>query len=532
MIQKRVLRISAIDLFENPAKHITADVIDFPEEFAAQSRAEKFYVDPTGRKNKPNRTQITKLRQVDPELELDLPAIYNPSEDDVREVNGQAYYIIDIKPEKSYKRVPKDMQDKVDANGFWPGEVRAINVATGNIEAFPYLPAKEAIENRGAAIGEKMRQKVNVEIKRLNERITGAGSLDNATRDLTVLGMQIGSAIKVVDERLNTLNGMIAASQAKLKGFQEGDKGKGIKDWQDWIKGQIHGQGESLTEQKFIEMLFFHYGSTNSYDKMVADIQNGTVKIPPSVKDPEAFKQKLLNLANIALETSKEEEPTWTGEPFDITQFDISKPLTELPPGSVPVSHKPTSYHSFGAILGQIKNAIQGSIKDRDELQLMKSSLEGVWGWIGALGQGERGINFLQTPQGKSKAEDLVRLCNDKLKVFTQRYKRGILTEDNMPDPKKFGASGTLGNVSVIIALTRLYIVIAHLMAKLGITVSPPPLLQEVIPAVKTEKIEPEVPSPQPIASAQGRIVLAKDGKSVRISKAAWQSIGKKYGWL
>jgi len=465
-----------------------------------------------------------KLKEQGIEDDITLPKIYKYNPKNARTINNQPYLIFEIEEPKVYTtlgRVPQDKKNIVTPNldgktYTYPGKIRAININTGNVESFTYQEAFNSIKTQSIQFSEQTRQGINIAVNKYNEKIA---KIDAAAADLSRLPLQLSGAKTIVDERIQTLNGMISALDQEIKST----KPSGITEYEKGLEQQI--SSGQLGERDFKEYTLAKY--PYHYDQLVEDLESGKLVIPNNIPNPEEYKQKLISMGQISFDKYMEEkakrlqeegnDEEEIKEPFDISQQEI-KELKELAEGEVPVSFKTKGYHSYEGYVKTKFAALKGCERDKEDLSKMSSMLGAIGNEIGRLGTGQRSIEYLKTPEGQKIVEYLKNLCNEGLKKFTERYERKIVDEQGRIDPSKFGREGSMGNALLIVAFTRLYAVIAELFKKAGL---PPPITP--IPPVSIEQTKetttlPKTTTPSPVQASSTKT-------TIKVSKTEWDNL-------
>ena len=114
-------------------------------------------VDPSGIFDQPIQdVGVRKVKKVDPTLDLSLPKIYHVKPEDAYNIEGKLCIIIDVDPPKEYKRVPKEMQGKVDACHSGSAETdgrTARESSPRTVSAFELRPARRKFRLRTSDFG-------------------------------------------------------------------------------------------------------------------------------------------------------------------------------------------------------------------------------------------------------------------------------------------------------------------------------------------------------------------------------------------
>jgi hypothetical protein len=451
----------------------------------------------------PPEVGITKLKGIDPDIALSLPKIYNYGPRDIREINGQNYIIIKV-PTKSQLR-------KTKAN-----YVRAINVDTGEVEELIYEEIMPQLEQEAKPITKETMEKVNKEVKKHNARID---EIDKATANLALLPLQLGRVDGLIDERIATLDAIIAACQAQLNA----PKPESMTGWEEGIQGQL--LNGDLDEITFVDTVLHTY--KYKYDQLLEDLKtvdaNGNpkapnLKIPDNIEDPEALRTKLMNIGDLAFREyvdaieKKKQSQEAPGVAFDIDEIDFGR-LHELTEEDVPKQYSVTGYRDWNAYVKTVMQKINGSQRTKDLLLQIKNSLAALGQEIGGLKEGQRSKDYLKnTPEGQVIVDNLRNFINAELGSFITQYKREIINEEGKIDKKKMGSAGSVGSAALIVTFGRLYQVISTLLKKLASDepIDMPEFIRQPAEEVPVEGLE------EPIAGSKNKIT--------RMSELLWKA--------
>jgi len=453
-----------------------------------------------------------------------LPKFYRVNKEDVRQINNQPYIIVKIDKPQLYKVLSKSVSEErkalmvpispPDAQGnkfSYPGRIIGINLNTGDTEGFTFAEAYDSIKSQAMEISEQTRVKINEGVKLFNSRMD---KIDNATASLANLPLQLNSAKNKVDKRIETIDAIIGAT---AKEIQE-NEAKRPTEFEADVSQQI--SSGQLGERDFADYVLTKY--SDKYARLIEDLNNNTLVIPQSIQNPEAYKQKLLTVAQLALdkqiEESQKEEPI--REPFDITQVPDIMEVLEVQPGEISTQLKSTGYHSFDSYIGSLQHIISGEEKKKAELSKISTMLAEIAQEIGRLGEGQRRFEYLKTPNGQKIVEYLKTLCNEGLKGFTEKYSKDLVDENGRLYPKLFSKKGNEGNAGLICAFTQIYKIIAILFEKAAL---PPPIMPSSpvisMPQVKEPTNLPtSTPSQEPVNASSNKL-------TIKISKTEWNNL-------
>ena len=491
-----------------------------------EMKEQGWFVDPEFKHKTPiPNVGVRKVQEIDKELSISLPKIFKLKEKDIRHINNADYIIIDIDPARKYLKRQKGVDLIEKDGGLWyPGKVRVINLANGNVEVFAHDDIKDQLESQANRISEESRKKINQEIAKYNKRID---ELDAATANLSRLPLQLGRVDSMLNERIETLNGIIASKEAELE--ESKTMPSGVEKFHSEVSENIAGGG--LPEKDFIDHVLYRY--IGHYDQLVKDLKDGNLQIPANLGNQEAVKQKLMSLGDLAfkelLQSREDAHAVAPKKPFNIMDFQEGK-LEDIPEGAVPTSDKATGYSSYESYSGSLYNTIQNSQKDLSQLQTIKNDILNIGQTIGNSPKNEE---FLSSPEGQTLVQQLIDLCNNGLSPFVERYSKGIV-ENGRIDTRKMGSGGQIGNALLIVVFVRIYKIIATMLAKAGKPIQS--IDDAVVESSKTtapeqNPVNPVNPAPANPVNPEDQ-VKASSKKTIKLSKAQWLNIGKQAGWL
>jgi len=444
---------------------------------------------------------ITKLRGIDPDVALSLPRIYNYGPNDIKEIDGQRYIIIDM-PKKMLKRKPT--------------LIKAINIDTGetvnNINMADVLPQ---LQQQIAPLTEETKRRVNEEIRKHNDRLD---AIDKATANITLLPLQLARVSGLIDERVADLDGIIGSTRAKL----ESPKPEPINQWESEMQQDLIGG--DLDEVDFVDTALHTY--KYRYNELVEDLknidENGNPKepnlsIPANIDNPEQLRVKLMNMGELAFNeyvdaaTRRRENKAAPGVDFDIDAIDFGY-IDELTSDEIKKKHQTTGYRSWGSYESSLETIIRNEEEMKQKLIEIKQSLTELGQRIGGLEAGQRSNDYLRnTPEGRQIVDELREFINGQLGQFITQYKTNII-KDGVLDRKKMGSGGSIGNGLLVVAFGRMYQVISTLLGKISggdhDRIEP-----ERVPA-EVEEVPAERALEEPIAKSKDKIT--------RMSELLW----------
>lgn len=453
------------------------------------------------------------LEDVAPGFDLTLPKIYRYSPNDIKTINGKKCLVVDFEvgnDSKRTKATPKRVMDRLIGNHY-PGVVRTINLETGLPEEFNYDDVFDQVKAQSEAISEETRAKVNKEIQSYNKRID---EIDAATANLTRIPLQIAKAEGMVRERIQTLDAMIAGTQAKISETQS-QKPEGMAEYEGHIDQSI--SGGNLNEKDFIDFVTSKYA--HKYDQLVKDLQSGAIAVPASIPDPANLKLKLMNMGQAAFDDheaeakkKKEDEGKLPAKPFDIEQQDIVGNLQELQHGDVPSTNKSTGFYNLEGYIKSLYATVKSCEKNRDALIPIADGMAELAQKIGGLPPGQRSQDHISGPEGQDVLYMMADLCNNKLKGWSETFSRDIVDEFGRIDTRHFGKSGSVGNAMLIVTLTRLFKILSTFLKKSGYKKPDEALINSIADGIDAGQHE-QVPVQVPTQASVKKTVKVANGE-------------------
>jgi hypothetical protein len=443
------------------------------DDIKQQLKGENWLVDLMADKVPPQ-VGIKKLKEIDPDVALSLPRIYNWGESDVREIDGRQYIIIDV-PKKILKRKPT--------------YVRAIDINTGDVRQFDIAEVMPYLEEQATPLAEETMKRANEEIKLYNERLN---AIDKATANISLLPLQLGRVAGIIDKRVEELDVIIGHSQEKL----DQPKPEPMSAWENEMQNQL--LTGDLDEITFVDTALQSY--KYNYKQLVEDLktvdEEGNPKapnlpIPANIQNPELLRAKLINMGELAFQEyvdsveKRKQRSMAPGVDFDIDAIDFGE-LEELTIDDIPQSHQVPGYKSWESYEKTLIQKINGSRAMKNRLLDIKESILELGRKLGSLEAGQRSNDYLQnTEEGQELVDELKEFINEKLGKFVSQYKTQII-KDGKIDRKKMGSAGSIGNGILVVAFGRLYQVISAILKKLG---APPAAPDR---GIEQERIEQE----------------------------------------
>ena len=506
--------------------------VPISEDIRRRLPGDNLAIDPAGNREVPGLGK-TRMRAINENLDPTLPTIGRFNSDQIRSIHGQRYIILDVwkdsngQPNKQYKTVPvarnalKTQPPEVIATitptAYFPGTVRVLNLDSGLPERFTYDEIEPVLREAAERISRQTMDRYNQAVRSYNRRIDNIGP---ATSNLTVLPLQLRSLEDAVRHRIENLNGMIAALQARLGERTEGgptarNTPQVITDWEAYVDSQISGGG--LEERDFIDAVIWRYAYR--YDELLRDLRQGQIPMPhgtaeganpnlqnhleqvalaayeehledqleerflrqagPGINPYETLASGLeSNQIQLSQNLSADEQATvrrnlagnarakartWTARPgFDISRQDILGTIPEATQGDFPVSHAVAGHANWASTSKSDYAAMKNCERDRDELTVIADGLTTVREAIARLPEGQRG-NFLSSPEGQPVLDRIEQLANTHLRRFTERYSPNIVDPATGQLDKKYllNRTGGEGNAYVAVILSRAFKILA-----------------------------------------------------------------------
>lgn len=387
------------------------------------------------------------------EATLKLPKIYMPSKNNLVDIDGKTYYLVHISEPGSQGRG----KNKIDV----PGEIICIEPETGQISKFDYAQNVDKIK-RPASIKQEVITNINKEIKQWNERVD---KIQNAL-GLTTLPLQIKWAEDKVDERLESLNSMIGATQAKLINPRQTD------NYDQYISELKEGiaSGQFSLKDTFDTLLFIYQ---TDVDGLIKGIESNTINVPENIKNgvlaiayqenKNIGEKKQKELTEEQAKEQRMQEGLTEEEMPDVKKLE---PVTDIPFSPY---EKATAYRSPVTWKQQQHQMVKRMETDRDELMEVKASLAKLRECIGSMEKGQRTKEFISTPEGQELLEELKGFLKNSV-TFVTRYKGDIITPEGTINPKLFGSTGTPGNAFIAVFLRRIYAIVNQAIKELEMT--------------------------------------------------------------
>ena len=236
----------------------TSMAVWLPTDIQQKLREKNWLVDLIGDRVPPE-VGITKLRNIDPEIALSLAKIYHVGPDDVKEINGRKYIIIEADKKKKY--------------------IVGLDIENGELVSFDKKAVSSIVEERAVQIGRDTAAKINGQVRNLNKFLE---TIDIATSNITLLPLQLGRLSTHIGKRVEDLNAIINYSRAKM----EAPKPEAMGEWERGIEQSL--LTNDLDEVSFVDTVLHNY--KYRYKEMVDGLKNETIPIPANIDNPDLLK--------------------------------------------------------------------------------------------------------------------------------------------------------------------------------------------------------------------------------------------------
>ena len=424
---------------------------------------------------------------------VQLPSISKFNEKMLVEIDGSNFYIVHVIPDT--KKIP--------------GSIIAIDPENNKMTTFPMEGTVDKIKPP-SHIKQSLATTINSEIEKYNKRIEEVQKYTGMTR----INLQIMSNEKNVDERISNLNGMIQHFEEKRNSES---KSEGYQQWQDRLMKEIEN-GEMSPIDAFHTII---YKYQKMPQKLVDDLNNGTLKVPESIKQP------LLNIAEKELankelaKVEQEQKSIDKSERMDSTWEDYQgveeTTLSPIDESFIPGGHytRLPSYSDMDSIQQQNYQIINSLKENVQDLTLVKNSLSNLRMYVGDLEKGQRSTEFLSSPEGKTIIDNVKLNLND-IKRFTKKYEIELFKDDKI-NPKLMGTGGkSVGNALLAVSLNGLIFTLFN-------TINP--LTEKEIPSETTPYEDITTVDPVVANNVQ---TLGKDGMAFELTQQLKTALKKK----
>jgi hypothetical protein len=370
---------------------------------------------------------------IDIKTVVQLPTIAKFNENMLVEIDGEQYYIVHIIPDT--KKIP--------------GSIIAIDAIENKLTTFPMEGTVDKIRPP-AHIKQSIVENINQEIDKYNKKVEEIQKYAGMSK----INLQIMSNEKHIDERLSNLQEMIKHFESKQNSPSQS---KGYEAWQNRLMQEI--KDGKMSDVDAFHTIIFKYQKTPQ--KLIDDLNSGSLQVPESIKQPllKLFQKELENKSKAeqeklqkSIEKSERMEETWE----DIQGVEES-PLSKIDESHIPGGHytRLPSYSDFNAIQQQNYQILKSLNENVSDLNTVKNSLSNLRMYVADLDKGQRGKDFLSSPEGQTVIENVKLNLND-IKRFTKKYEIELF-KDNKINPKLMGTGGkSSGNALLAVSLNGL----------------------------------------------------------------------------
>ena len=383
---------------------------------------------------------------------LSLPAVYKIDPNKMVTIGGESYYILDYSEPKTVGRRSVINGQTYEKGQRYEGEVVAIPINSSSLSpvSLPYdvLQHITATTQKEATL-----QRINEKIRWYNARIQ---ELNKAT-GLTRLALQLKQTENDVDERIATLQAMIASIQ------QQEQNADFEAPHESWIQQEIAkaSRGELPIMDAFHTIM---YAYQSSYQRLLDDLQGGQLQVPPQLRTllVAMATQELRNRGEAQEDKQnhnrlRQERMETPGEPD--THVDGGE-LQEMTADDIPAPTVPTlkKFRSPGHYRGSLRQEVNSMQRDLTELEGVKTSLTQLRSYVGELEKGQRAESYLRTPEGQTIIRRIAELMEG-IKRFARRYVVPLVVDGKI-NSKLMGQEGSMGNAMLVTSLNRILKVI------------------------------------------------------------------------
>ena len=412
---------------------------------------------------------------------LSLPAVYKIDQTKLVNIGGESYYILDYTEPKTVGRRSVINGQTYEKGQRYEGEVVAIPINSSSLSpvSLPY----DVLQNITASTPkEATLQRINAKIRWYNARIQ---ELNKAT-GLTRLALQLKQTEGDVDERIETLQAMIASVQQQEQSVNFDEP------HESWIQQEIAkaSRGELPIMDAFHTIM---YAYQSNYQRLLDDLQAGTLRVPEQLRTllTAMATQEQRNRGESqddkqTQQRQRQERMDATGEPEAHADGGELQEMTidDIPSPTVPTLKK---YRSPGHYRGSLRQELNSMQRDLTELQGVKTSLTQLRSFVGELERGQRATQHLRTPEGQTIIRHIAELMED-IKRFARRYIVPLVVDGKI-NSKLMGQEGSMGNAMLVTSLNRILKVIYETIRPFMPTVTSPEIeaTTEPVAAPQTE---------------------------------------------
>jgi len=442
-----------------------AMAVPMPEEHARNMARDGIYalLDLKDVKNpmpKSNKTDIEAILQdngivqlfneVDAINVLQLPKILTPEASNIVEIEGNQYILAHVIESKDPKK--SDPKRGLVKGVHQDGKIICLDMASGRTVEFSYDQYVNKVKVPDVKRTENM-EAVNQSIRKYNHRID---EIDKAL-GVAKLPLQLGSVQVDIDDRIETLRSQLEAITRKEQDPLSGSQG--YRQWIDFLRDGIRNQRFPLRDT--FDTLIFLYKLNPA--ELISGIESGEVQVPTEIRNT------LIAIAHQEIAAAQEdrenkieknverqermESPLPDEKGYEGRLREVS--LDEMPEMKY---KKATQYQTLQSWVQSLRMQKEGIERNLNELVELKSTLIAAGQYIGALGKGQRGLDYLRSPEGSGIVDDLRRFL-DRSESFLKRYAVDVV-KDGTINPALMGRAGQLGNALIGVSLLKIYNVI------------------------------------------------------------------------
>ncbi len=389
-----------------------------------------------------------------------LPAIYRADPNCLISIDEHNYYIIDVvEPRIAGKKQTVNNIEYLKGDHI-PGEIMAMDAESGLPVKFVY----EAVINKiKTPIGNRQRimMEINKEIEAWNKRVA---TIDKAVGP-TKLALQIAWVEEKIKERIEVLDSQLEAIRRKQE-MNLDSTHPGHKQWMDSLVEGIKN-GRFTLKDTFDSLLFLHQSNPSI---LLKGLEDGSIQVP------EELRNGLMMIAaqEIQLKGEKElegmqkdrEREERIEEELPEDKESVETTLRPYTLEDIPESKytKIDKYKTLGHWKAQIDRQIDGIMRNKEILNKVLESLNGLRGYIGGLQKGQRAEDYLASSEGRTIMDKLNEFLKE-AQIFIKGYAVDVIA-NNTINPMLMGKKGTIGNALIAVALNRIYAIIKKTLVR------------------------------------------------------------------
>jgi len=515
--------------------------VSIPLDVLRMLAEEGWVVDPKGNVTPPE-VGKRKLKEVNPVDILELPKIYYYNTNDIRMINGNPCVVLDVK-----KSGPRTV-----------GFVKVFDTEKGLVEDLPYEGTIEQIEDEKLRLRQSTLEDVNQKVKEYNAILS---KIEQSSRSVPTLTPQLWALIRKVDDRIGSLDGIIAAKQRE----RESGGPSGTKELSVGIDEAVNSGG--LSVQDFVDTVLYQY--MYRYDELVEKLSNNAIPMPSSANDPEALREALMNVANLAyqeyetsLQTKKllenykgryqeliddlnngaidipaivdneafraslvgKAQKAMEKKPQEIKEVEL-KELREMTLDQIP-SPKPkaTGYQSIESYTKSLNATIKSCETEKEYLEKSKAQIKELIDYLNGLNTGERSNQFLtETAEGRAVVDQIRQTANDLLE-FVKRYKMTVVDSEGNINPMAMGRKGSTGNAIIVISFSKIYNTLSQILDNLQKGIDVFDTEENVVEDIAEEPVEEPAPESElmPQSESQNKIKQMSERLNQAFQDRTW----------